>query len=86
MSKIEFEQGDKQILLDKLQRYFTTELDYELGQFDGEFLLEFISKEMGAFYYNQGLYDAQAVFESKVEALSEVVMELEMNTNMQGHS
>ena len=53
------------------------ELDIELGQFDAEFLLDFVSKEMGATFYNQGIYDAQALLQSKIETLSDAFYELE---------
>ena len=46
MSDIAFTREEKDALVSKLQRYFDDELSVELGQFDGEFLLDFISKEM----------------------------------------
>ena len=53
------------------------ELDVELGQFDADFLLDFISKEMGSLYYNQGLYDAQTVLADKMDSIVEAVYQLE---------
>ncbi|SVD13025.1 uncharacterized protein METZ01_LOCUS365879, partial [marine metagenome] len=46
MSDIAFTREEKDALVARLQRYFDDELSVELGQFDGEFLLDFISKEM----------------------------------------
>lgn len=77
MSGIEFSSEQKATLVTKLQRYFEQELDVELGQFDGEFLLDFIAKEFGAAFYNQGLYDAQAVLESRLDTISEAIAEIE---------
>lgn len=77
MQEIKFSSEDKARLIAKLQNYFEDELDTELGQFDGEFLLDFIAKEFGAVFYNQGLYDAQAVLESKMESISEAISEIE---------
>ena len=77
MNSIQFSQADKDRLIEKLQVYCETELNLELGQFDGEFLLDFISKEFGAYYYNQGLYDAQTVLRDKVEQISEAIEEIE---------
>jgi len=51
----------------KLQEYFEQELDRELGQFEAEFLLEFIMKELGSSIYNQALYDAQSLLTAKIE-------------------
>ena len=53
------------------------ELEIELGQFDADFLLDFISKEMGSLYYNQGLYDAQIVLTDKMESLTDAIYQLE---------
>jgi len=49
MSDIEFTSEEKEILVHKIQRYFQ--------KFDAEFLLDFFSKEIGAYHYNRGLQD-----------------------------
>ena len=81
MSKIEFTKSEKEIIVRKIQSYFDQELEQELGQFDAEFLLDFFSKEVGAYFYNQGLYDAQAHLEKKMEAISEDIYQLEQATD-----
>lgn len=78
MSAIKFTNTEKTLLIDKLQRYFERELDQELGQFDADFLLGFFTKELGAVYYNRGLYDAQALMSAKIELIAEQIVELEM--------
>lgn len=75
--KVEINQEQKQQLLDKLQRFFETELDSELGQFDGEFLLDLMTKELAPILYNQALYDAQALLQSKFEDISDSLYMLE---------
>ena len=80
MSNIEFSKAQKEYLLSKLQRYFEDEMDQELGQFDAEFLLDFISRELGAFYYNQGLYDAQDILQQRLQNISEAIFEIEKPT------
>jgi uncharacterized protein (DUF2164 family) len=77
MTTIKFSNQEKEQLVDKLQRYFERELEQELGQFDAEFLLDFVSKELGSFYYNRGLYDAQHIITDRVEQISEAIYELE---------
>ena len=77
MSKIEFASQQKEQLIQKLQKYMSQELDIELGQFDADFFLDFISKEMGNLYYNQGLYDAQVVLADRMESLSDAIYQLE---------
>lgn len=80
MSSIKFDTQKKTLLIQKLQAYFMKELDFELGQFDSEFLLDFISEEIGAYYYNQGLSDAQNLLQQKIEIITEGFYELEKVT------
>lgn len=81
MSIINFSQNEKAQLIEKLQAYFIKELDQEIGQFDADFLLDFFTEELGATYYNRGLYDAQRLLENKLELISEQIVELELPTN-----
>lgn len=78
--KITFSTSEKELLINKLQRYFNKELDVELGQFDGDFLLDFISENIGAYFYNRGLQDAQTILNSKIETLNEAIAEIEIST------
>ncbi|MGJ8694240.1 MAG: DUF2164 domain-containing protein [Thalassotalea sp.] len=68
---------NKTLLLKKLHKYFEDELNQELGQFEGEFLLDFIFKELTPAIYNQGLYDAQAILTSKLDDLHDAIYEIE---------
>lgn len=81
MSKIEFSKEEKAELIVKLQRYFNDELDFEMGQFEADFLLDFITRELGANFYNQGLADAQAVLEKRMETVIDGIYELEQPTS-----
>ena len=82
MSEITFSKEEKEILVQKLKAYFETELDQEVGQFECQFLLDFISREIGAFYYNKGLSDAQAIVLSKIEDITDAFYEIEKPTNL----
>lgn len=75
MSPIKFSSTETEQLVVKIQRYFEQELDQDLGQFDAEFLLDFFSKEVGAYFYNRGLFDAQTVVSAKLEHVSEMLEE-----------
>ena len=75
MSTIKFSSTETELLVTKIQGYFAKELDQDLGQFDAEFLLDFFSKEVGAHFYNRGLFDAQTVIATKLENVSEMVQE-----------
>ena len=80
MSIIEFSKDEKKILVQKLQTYFREELNQKLGQFDGEFLLDFIGEELGSYFYNRGLYDAQTILEARMESFTEAIYEIEKPT------
>jgi len=84
VSGIEFTKEEKEVLVHKLKRYLDQELDLEIGQFDAEFLLEFFSTEIGIYHYNRGLKDAQDVFKSKVESITDAIYELEIPTEFSG--
>lgn len=81
MAKIEFSALETDAMVEKLQTYFDRELDQELAQFDAQFLLEFISKDLGAYFYNRGLQDARAIFEARVEAIDEDIYAIEKDVN-----
>jgi uncharacterized protein (DUF2164 family) len=84
MSNIEFTKQEKELLVQKLKHYFTNELDQDIGQFDAEFLLDFFGKEMGIYYYNRGLIDAQDIFKSRVDSITDAIYELEIPTEFSG--
>ncbi len=68
-------------LVGKLQSYFSDELDRELGGFEAEFLIEFLARELGPYFYNRGLADAHALFMEKSEEIGYLVQELEKPTD-----
>lgn len=80
MTTIKFTKEEKAIITRKIQLYFTEELQQEIGQFDAEFLLDFFAEEVGPFFYNRGLYDAQEVLSKKLDDISEAIYQLEQTT------
>lgn len=80
MSKIEFSLEQRASMVQKLQSYFEQELDQELEQFDAEFLLDFFSTNIGAHFYNHGLHDARAIFESRIESIDDEIYAHEKET------
>ena len=81
MTDITFSKDEKERVVEKVKLYFSEELDQEIGGFDAEFLIDFFAGEIGAFYYNRGLSDAQLLFTEKVEELSYLVQEMEKPTD-----
>jgi len=82
MSVIKFTKDEKELITNKIQLYFREELEQQIGQFDAEFLLDFFSEEVGAYFYNRGLYDAQSILESRLENIAEAIYELEKPTDI----
>jgi uncharacterized protein (DUF2164 family) len=61
----------------KLQAYMVENLEFEIEQFDAEFLLQFFIDEIGVLFYNQGILDAQAKLDQVIDSLKESISELE---------
>nr|WP_010131257.1 DUF2164 domain-containing protein [Microbulbifer agarilyticus] len=80
MEKLKFSEEEKRQIIQKVKLYFTEELDQDIGNFDAEFLINFFAEEIGAYFYNRGLYDAQALFAKKVDELADSIYELERPT------
>jgi uncharacterized protein (DUF2164 family) len=78
--QMEFSKEEKEIISRKIQLYFQEELDQDIGQFDAGFLLDFFAEEIGPYFYNRGLYDAQAILESRLENIGEAIYEIEKPT------
>lgn len=77
MTQIQFTQEEKSAIVERIKQYFSNELKQEIGQFDAEFLLDFFAEELGAYFYNRGLYDARQVFENTVAAVDEAIYAIE---------
>lgn len=78
MQKIDLDAAERESLVRKIQLYFSEELDQEIGQFPAEFLLEFFTKEIGPYFYNRGIFDAQAVLQKRMDSIAEAIDELEV--------
>ncbi|PPU35737.1 MULTISPECIES: DUF2164 domain-containing protein [unclassified Xanthomonas] len=81
MTDIKFTDAERAAITRKIQLYFTEELRQEIGRFDAEFLLDFFAGQVGAYFYNRGVYDAQAIIAGKLEDLGEAVYQLERPTD-----
>jgi uncharacterized protein (DUF2164 family) len=81
MNEIKFTSAQKELLIHKLQQYFSNELEQDLAQFDADFLLDFFTKEMGNHFYNQGIYDAQQLLAEKLDYITDEMFQLEKPTS-----
>lgn len=74
---ITFTPQQRNELIQRVRSYCEGELSLELGRFDVEFLVDFFTKEIGPVYYNQGLFDAVAMLDKRVDDLRESMLTLE---------
>ncbi|MGB5444870.1 MAG: DUF2164 domain-containing protein [Psychromonas sp.] len=80
MADIKFTREQTALLVSQIQNYFDSELAQEIGDFDAEFLLDFFTEKIGGYYYNQGLNDARALLDEKLDTITESFYELEKIT------
>lgn len=80
MSKLTLDEADKVKMTGQLKSYLEQEFDLSVGAFDAEFLLDFITDNFSATYYNKGLRDAQQVMQEKMETVHDALYELELPT------
>ena len=77
---IEFSKDEMRDMVRRVQAYFDTELEQDLGALPAEMLIAFFGREVGGFFYNRGLRDAQAVFSAKAEDVADTIYGLEQKT------
>jgi len=77
VKRIEFTPAEKAEIVRHIQRYFETELDSDIGALPAEMLLQFFAERIGAFFYNRGLGDAQAVIAGKLDEINDAIYGLE---------
>ena len=77
MKPIQFNREETADITAKLRAYFRDELDMDLAALPAELLLDFLGREIGPFFYNRAVYDAQAVVAKKAEDINEALAGLE---------
>ncbi|MBQ0753120.1 MAG: DUF2164 domain-containing protein [Gammaproteobacteria bacterium] len=77
MKEIELSQDQKERIVSKVKAYFSAEMGQDIGGFEAEFLIDFFGREIGAYYYNRGLSDAQKIFTERMEEAAYLIQEVE---------
>jgi uncharacterized protein (DUF2164 family) len=77
MTDISFTSDQKARMVSKIKGYFEDELQQDIGGFEAEFLIDFFAKELGPYFYNRGVFDAQHVLSEKMDEAGYVMQELE---------
>ncbi|MDQ1153761.1 DUF2164 domain-containing protein [Brevundimonas sp. SORGH_AS_0993] len=77
MKAIRFSREETAAIAARLRPYFRDELEVDLRDLQAEMLVDFLAREIGVFFYNRALYDAQAVLKAKADDLAEAIAGLE---------
>ena len=77
MTPIKFSREEITAIAGKLRPYFRDEFDVDLRDLPAEMLVDFLAREIGPFFYNRALYDAQAVVKKKADDIAEAIAGLE---------
>ncbi|ANT57103.1 DUF2164 domain-containing protein [Bacillus altitudinis] len=68
---------EKNQMMIAIQRYFAEEREEEIGELAAINLLEFITKHLGSYYYNQGVRDSRNIAVQRSQLLEEDLFALE---------
>lgn len=80
MQKIQFTPEERRAIVGEIQTYFHEELDDRIGDLPAEMLLTFFAEQIGGYFYNRGLNDAQTALVKTVDDFAEVIYALEQPT------
>jgi uncharacterized protein (DUF2164 family) len=77
MARIELDRAAREALARRLVRQLHDEFDLEVAPMDGQRLIDVLAEILGPAWYNQGLHDAQAAVQAKVDDILEAIAGLE---------
>lgn len=80
MKPIKFSREETKAIVGEIQDYFRDELDQDIGAIPAEMLMMFFVDKMGAYFYNRGVYDAQALIRERMDSLTDDIFGLEQPT------
>lgn len=66
---IELSKSHQEIAADKIRFYLEDNLEIEVGNLQARLFLDFITKEIGRYYYNHGVADSMSFVSEKTEEL-----------------
>ena len=66
---IELSKEQKEIAADKIKDYMSESFEIEISQMQSKFLIDFITENIGMYYYNKALTDSMKFMSEKVEDL-----------------
>jgi len=66
---IKLSKETEELLLNSMQRFFSTEMDEDIGNLKSRLLLDFFLRELGPSIYNQAVTDAQSRMQDHIAEL-----------------
>jgi len=84
MAPIPFSRNERQALERQLKDFLREELECEITALGATLLLDHIVEKAGSYFYNRGLYDAQALLSKRVDQIGEAILDLEQPTDASG--
>jgi uncharacterized protein (DUF2164 family) len=76
---IKLKKETEKYLLDSIKRFYTEEMEDEIGDLKAARVLDFCVREIGPSIYNQAITDAQAYFQEKASDLDGAIYEPEFD-------
>ncbi|MDY0408983.1 DUF2164 domain-containing protein [Virgibacillus soli] len=77
---MKFPNENKRQIIEMVKDYYNNEHGMEIGDLAAENFFDFIYKEIGPYFYNQGVRDAKSILEQKIMNLEEDLASLERPT------
>ena len=74
---IQFTKEERTAVGGRIRDFFARELDQDISQLQAEMVLDFFGSQIGGWFYNRGLADAQAVVAAKAEDIADAIYALE---------
>lgn len=76
---IQFSKEERLAIGGRIRDFFSRELDQDISQLQADIVLEFFGSQIGGWFYNRGLADAQAVVTAKAEDIADAIYALQRN-------
>ncbi|WP_420340437.1 DUF2164 domain-containing protein [Roseibium sp.] len=77
MSDLKLDKDTRARLNQQIRQYLSDELDFDIGNMEADFLIDFLTKSLGASFYNLGLKDAQALLARKMDDINDELYGME---------
>ncbi|OJJ11162.1 hypothetical protein BKI51_14915 [Alphaproteobacteria bacterium AO1-B] len=77
MPDLKLDKDTRACLNQQIRQYLSDELDTDLGNMEADFLIDFLTKSLGASFYNLGLKDAQALIARKMDDINDELYGME---------